>query len=799
MIKNYLKIAWRNLLKNKASSVINIGGLAVGMAVAMLIGLWIYSELSFDKNIPNHDHIAQVMQNQWINNETDTWNSQAYPLGPMLRAEYGADFKHVIMSSWTGGHIFSIGDKNLKVSGNFMEPGITDMLSLKMIKGSRNGLNDPNSILLSQSAVKAVFGDADPMNKIIKIDHDDVLTVKVTGVYEDLPENSSFGDLTFISPWQLLVKDQHYDTRFGNPWGASWFQTLVQIADNADMNKVSYKIKDIKMKDLQRTHNSDARFKPVIFLHPMNNWHLYGDFKNGANTGGDIQYVWLFGVIGVFVLLLACINFMNLSTARSEKRAKEVGIRKSVGSVRSQLIAQFYCESLVIAFFSFLFAILFVQLSLPFFNEVAGKKTLMPWGSSLFWLAGIGFTLFTGLIAGSYPALYLSSFNPVKVLKGTFRAGRLASVPRKVLVVVQFTVSIVLIIGTIVVFNQVQYAKNRPIGFNVSGLMIVPLQTDYIAKKYDAIKNDLLTSGVAASVSQSQTRITDGNSSNGGFTWQGKDPALQENFKSLGISAEFGKTAKWQIKEGRDFDPSLKSDSSGFVINEACVKYLGFKNPIGQTITWIGNGNYKIIGVVKDIVSESAYQPVQQTFYWLRKDLNNVDIRLSPNTSAHEAIDKIGAIFKKYDPSTPFEYSFADDDYAKKFDTEERVGKLASSFAGLAIFISCLGLFGMASFMAEQRVKEIGVRKVLGASVFNLWRLLSKDFVGLVVISLFIASPLAYYFMHKWLEGYTYRTSMGWWIFGITAAGALLITVLTVSYQSLKAAMANPVRSLRSE
>ncbi len=799
MTKNYLKIAWRNLLKNKASSVINIGGLAVGMAVAMLIGLWMYTELSFDKNIPNHDRIAQVMQNQWINNETDTWNSQAYPLGAMLRNEYDGDFKYVIMSSWTGGHIFSIGDKNLKVSGNFMEPGITDMLSLKMIKGSKNGLNDPNSILLSQSAVKAIFGDTDPMNKIIKIDHDDVLTVKVTGVYADLPENSSFGDLAFISPWQLLVKDQHYDTRFHNPWGASWFQTLVQVADNADMNRVSNKIKDIKMKDLVRLHNSDARFKPVIFLHPMNKWHLYSDFKNGINTGGDIQYVWLFGIIGVFVLLLACINFMNLSTARSEKRAKEVGIRKSVGSLRSQLIAQFYCESLVIAIFSFLFALLFVQLCLPFFNDVAAKKISMPWGSPLFLLFGLVFTLFTGLIAGSYPALYLSSFNPVKVLKGTFRAGRLASVPRKVLVVLQFTVSIVLIIGTIVVFNQVQYAKNRPIGYNVNALMVVPLQTDFIAKKSNAVKNDLMTSGVVASVSMSETHITDGNPSNGGFTWQGKDPALQENFKSLGISPEFGKTVKWELKEGRDFDAAIPSDSSAFIVNEACVKYLGFKNPIGQTITWLGSGKYKIIGVVKDMITESAYRPVEQTFFYLRKGLTNVDIRLNPNTSAHEAIDKIGAIFKKYDPSTPFEYNFADDDYAKKFDTEVRVGKLASSFAGLAIFISCLGLFGMASFTAEQRVKEIGVRKVLGATVFNLWQLLSKDFVALVIISLLIASPIAYYFMHSWLQNYQYRSAIDWWIFAVTAAGALLITVLTVSYQSIKAALANPVKSLRSE
>ena len=799
MIKNYLTVAWRNLIKNKASSLINIGGLAVGMAVAMLIGLWMYTELSFDKNIPNHDRIAQVMQNQWINNETDTWNSQAYPLGPMLRSKYGSDFKHVIMASWTNGHVFSIGNKNLKVSGNFMEPGIVDMLSLRMIKGSKNGLNDPNSILLSQSAVKSIFGDANPMNRIIKIDHDDVLTVRVTGVYEDLPENSSFGDLAFVSPWQLLVKDQHYDTRFNNPWGASWFQTFVQIADNADMDKVSYKIKDIKMKDLQRTNNSDARFRPVIFLHPMNNWHLYSDFKNGVNIGGGIQYVWLFGIIGVFVLLLACINFMNLSTARSEKRAREVGIRKAVGSVRSQLITQFYCESLVIAAFSFLFALLFVMLCLPLFNDMAAKKITMPWGSPLFWLTGIGFTLFTGLIAGSYPALYLSSFNPVKVLKGTFRAGRLASLPRKVLVVLQFTVSIVLIIGTIVVFKQVQYAKDRPIGYNVSGLMIVPLQNDYVIKKYDAIKNDLITSGVIASVSRSETRITDGNASNGGFTWQGKDPALQENFKSLSVSPEFGKTVKWQITQGRDFDPTLLSDSSGFIINEACVKYLSFKNPIGQTINWIGSGNYKIIGVVKDLVSESAYQPVQQTFYFLGHWLRNVDIRLNPNTSAHEALDKIGAIFKKYDPSTPFEYNFADDDYAKKFDTEVRVGKLASSFAGLAIFISCLGLFGMASFMAEQRTKEVGVRKVLGASVFNLWRLLSKDFVMLVIISLVIATPVSYYLMHKWLQNYQYRAEISWWVFGITALGAVLITVTTVSYQSIKAALANPVKSLRNE
>jgi putative ABC transport system permease protein len=798
MIKNYLKIAWRNLIKNKASSLINIGGLAVGMAVAMLICLWIWDEVSYDKSFPNHDRIASAMQNQWINNTTETWNSEGYPLGPTLRSVYGSDFKHVLMSSWTGGHILSYGDKNLKQKGNFIEPGVTDMLSLKMLEGTRNGLKNPESILLSRSTAKAVFGNVDPMDKTIKIDHK--LLVKVTGVYEDLPANCSFADLTFISPWQLLVNDQHYDTRFNNPWGASWFQTFVQIADNADMDKVSAKIKNVKLNSLNKTHNDDARFRPEIFLQPMNKWHLYSDFKNGKSVGGRIQYVWLFGIIGIFVLLLACINFMNLSTARSEKRAKEVGIRKAIGSMRSQLISQFYSESLLIAVCAFLFALILVQLSLPFFNEVSDKKMSVLWGSPLFWLIGISFSLITGLVAGSYPALYLSSFQPVKVLKGTFRVGRLAAIPRKVLVVLQFTVSVVLIIGTIIVFQQIQFAKNRPVGYDRNGIIVVPLQTDEISKKYETVKNDLLASGAVASIAESENQLTDIYITNGGFTWKGKDPGLQEEFVSMSVSREFGKTMGWKIKDGRDFNSAFKSDSSGFIINEAAVKYLGFKNPVGQTINWLGNRTYTIIGVVKDMVNQSVYEPVRQTFFYLRKGpLGNVNIRINPNISTLDAISKIGAVFKKYDPNTPFEYHFVDENYAKKFNNEERIGKLASAFASLAIFISCLGLFGMASFTAEQRVKEIGVRKVLGASVFNLWRLLSKDFVTLVIISLIIATPVAYYFMHKWLQNYQYRAEIAWWIFVVTALGAVTITLLTVSYQSIKAALANPVKSLRSE
>jgi ABC-type antimicrobial peptide transport system permease subunit len=568
------------------------------------------------------------------------------------------------------------------------------------------------------------------------------------------------------------------------------------------MKEVSAKIKDIKLDALKSLNNSDARYSSQLFLHPMSKWYLYGEFKNGINVGGRIQYVWLFGIIGMFVLLLACINFMNLSTARSEKRAKEVGIRKAIGSVRSQLITQFYSESLLIALMAFFLSLLLVQLSLPEFNQLADKKVAILWDNPLFWVAGIAFSLLTGLIAGSYPALYLSSFQPVKVLKGTFKVGRFAAIPRKVLVVVQFAVSIVLIIGTIIVFQQIQFAKNRPVGYSRANLLNVSLQTDGINKQYQSLKNDLLASGAVSNVSESESPITSIYISNGGFTWKGKDPSVQEQFISMAVTADFGQTLNWQIKDGRDFDPAFLSDSSGFIVNEAAVKFMGLKHPIGETIEWIGNGKFKIIGVVKNMVNQSAYEPAKQSFFYLARpwtNLSNINIKINPRISAHDAIAKIAVIFKKYDPSSPLNYHFVDDDYAKKFENEERIGKLASCFAGLAIFISCLGLFGMASFMAEQRIKEIGVRKVLGATVFNLWQLLSRDFVVLVIISLLIASPMAWYFMHNWLQSYQYRTEISGWVFAIAAMGAMVITLLTVSYQSIKAALANPVKSLKSE
>ncbi|HTB25550.1 MAG TPA: FtsX-like permease family protein, partial [Puia sp.] len=549
-------------------------------------------------------------------------------------------------------------------------------------------------------------------------------------------------------------------------------------------------------------NNDDVRFKPLLFLQPMKNWHLYSEFKNGINTGGAIQYVWLFGIIGIFVLLLACINFMNLSTAKSEKRAKEVSIRKSVGSLRNQLISQFYIESGLIALLAFFFALLLVQIMMPFFNDLSGKNMHVMWTNPVFWLLGLGFSIITGVIAGSYPALYLSSFNPVKVLKGGFHAGRFASIPRKVLVVIQFAVSIILIVGTLVVFQQIQYAKNRPVGYSRNGLIIVPLQTEEIGRQYDVVRNELIKTGVISAISESESSITGIYNTNSGFKWNGKDPQLQEEFTSMSVSPEYGKTIGWQIVDGRDFIASNLNDSSALLINEAAVKYMGLKNPVGETVDWSGNGKYHIIGVIKNMVTSSPYDQAKQSFFYLLPrwgHMNNVNIRVNPAVSMSDALAKISIVFKKFDPSSPFVYQFVDEEYAKKFSDEERIGKLASSFATLAIFISCLGLFGMASFTAEKRIKEIGIRKVLGASVFNLWRLLSKEFVGLVIISFLISVPLSWYLMNHWLLNYEYRSGITGWIFVWTALGTIFITLLTVSYQSIRAAITNPVNSLRSE
>ena len=804
MLKNYFKVAFRNLAKNKLHTFINIAGLSVGMAVTMLIGLWVRDELSFNTSHENYDRIGMVALNETVMGSVKTSTMVPYPLAGELGSNYGNRCKHIVAANQAWESVLTVGEKKLAVMGQFMQPAGPELFTLRMLKGSRDGLKDPASILLAASAARAFFGEEDPMGRSIKIDDNDSSHVTVTGIYEDLPHNSFLSSVKFISSWDWFLANNPYMKKKG--WDNHAIRIYVEIQPNTRFEAVSSGIRNAELSVVQHLAGMklEAATHPQLWLHPMRDWHLYSDFKNGAARPDAIRFVRLVGVIGGFVLLLACINFMNLSTARSERRAKEVGIRKTIGSARRQLIYQFFSESYTVVILAFLMAILLAALSLPWFNGLAAKQMTMPWFDPWFWIAGLCFMLLTGLLAGSYPALYLSSFKPVNVLKGEFRAGRLAIAPRKVLVVLQFTVSVTLIICTIVVYNQIQFARNRPIGYSREGLLLMKIRSSEYFRKYDVLKYELKNTGAVAEMAESQSPVTGVYSHSNGFMWKDKSPAIHEDFATLNVSPEYGNTVGWQFIAGRNFLPGYTSDSSGFVINESAAKFMGLRHPVGEIVRWTakwGNidKNFTVLGVVKDMIMESPFEPARPTVFWLGGSYNWFNIKINPQVSTHEALSKIEAVFKRVTPTVPFDYEFADQDYALKFAAEERIGQLARLFAALAIFISCLGLFGMSAFMAEQRTKEIGLRKVLGASVANLLALLSGDFVRLVLLSLLIATPAAWYFMSRWLEHYTYHTPLSWWIFAVTALGTLGMTLLTVSFQSAKAALMNPAKSLRME
>ena len=791
LLGSYVKIGLRNLTRNKVPSFINIFGLSVGMAVTMLIAFWIWDEVNFN-TFPEHaDRIAQVFLNGSSNGEKWSEGGMPVPLAEELRRSYPNDFQYVSLIEGANTTL-STGDHISTHQGCYMEADAPKILSLKMLGGTRDGLKEPASVMLSESVAKAMFGKADPMGRLVKLNN--LFTVKVSGVYEDLPRNSNFNDLSFIIPWTFFIEKWQWIRDVKDNWQNFSPGILVQLYPNGNFEKVSEKIKDV----ITRKAPPDKSLQRNLFLYPMSRWHLYGEFHDWVNDGGAITFVWLFGLIGFFVLLLACINFMNLSTARSEKRAKEVGIRKVMGSMRGQLIGQFFSESILMTQFSLLLAILIVQLMLPWFNQVADKNLSIPWENPWFWIAGVVFSLLTGLIAGSYPAVYLSSFQPVKVLKGTFRVGRLAAIPRKVLVVVQFTVSVLLITGTIIVYRQIQFAKDRPVGYNRNGLIAIQETTPEIYDNYQIIRSEMLRSGAATEIAESQCPVTDIWANSGDFNWEGKDPNFRESISVIGIRHEYGKVVDWHIKEGRDFSAAVKSDSQGVVLNESAVRYMGLKHPIGQTIHW-GKRTLQVLGVIDDMIMASPYGRGRQTAYYISGSGNVINIRINPNISVSDALKRTEIIFKKYNPGAPFAFTFVNQDYAKKFGDEERIGKLAAFFALLAILISCLGLYGLAAFVAEQRTKEIGIRKVLGASLVQLWGLLSKEFVVLIVISLLVAMPVAGYFMHGWLKHFEYRAGISWWIFALSGLSALLITLLTVSYQAIRAGRLNPVKSLRTE
>jgi putative ABC transport system permease protein len=806
MFKNYFRVGLRNLARNNGYSFINIGGLALGMTVTMLIGLWIYDELSFDKYHKNYDSIGQIWAGGIDQETREITGSIALqlPMAAVLQNNYTHYFKHVVLGWWVGEYILSNDDKKLTKTGEFMEAGGLEMLSLKMLSGSySSSFRDPHSIILSKSTAEAMFGDEDPINKTLKINNR--LEVKVTGIYEDIPKNNRFSEVQFFSPWELWYSSNDWIKQNILNWDNRSFNIYVQLQPNITMEEANRGIHDFYYKNLPKDFLKEVdKYKPYAQVLPMATWHLYSELKNGKPAGGRITFVWLFGVVGIFVLLLACINFINLSTARSEKRAREVGVRKSIGSSRGQLVFQFLSESFIVVVIAFLASLVLLVFAQPWFNDFADKDISLPFANVTFWLIMASFVFITGFMAGLYPAFYLSSFQAAKVLKGTMRLGRLASLPRRVLVVIQFTVSVVLIIGTIVVYQQIQYARSRPVGYDRNGLITIAMNDPNYRGKHEALRNELLNTGVIEDIGYSSNPVTAVWNNSGGYTWKGSDPEKDNDFAIMNVTSTFGNAVGWQLLEGRDFSSDLVSDSASVIINETAAKYINLKDPTSEFIgnEYAGTKTWKIVGVIKDLVMDSPYEPVKRTLFFLDYNYSaasQIEIKIKPNIDGVEATRKIEAVFKKLVPSASFDFRFVDAQYDLKFSQEQRIGKLAGVFAVLAIIISCLGLFGLASFVAERRTKEIGIRKVLGASVANLWQMLSSDFIVLIIISCFVAIPISYYFMNQWLTNYNYRTEIPWWIFILTSAGALFITLLTVSLQAVKAALMNPVNSLRSE
>jgi putative ABC transport system permease protein len=801
MLKNYFIIAWRNLKKNKTISFLNIGGLAIGMAVAMLIGVWIWDELSFDRYNKNYDTIAQLARREMVNGEvfiSDRNNHFPAPLSGELKNSYANLFKQVCLATEPGEQMLSVDDKMFSRLGMYVEPEFTKMFTLNILAGSTSTFTQPNSILLSKSLATAFFGDEAAVGKLIKLNNNQ--NVKVSAVYEDLPANNRFADIGFFCPWGLLVASNNNVRDNLNNWNNSSYHIFVQTADGISMSDISKRIKDIFWPKVQTTKTKTADEPTMVFLHPMKDWHLRSEWKNGVQAGGQIQLVKLFGIIGIFVLLLACINFMNLSTARSEKRAKEVGVRKTFGSLRGQLIKQFLSESLLIVVIAFVLSLTLVSLSLGAFNAMANKNIQLSFLNPVFWSIAVPFILITAFVSGCYPALYLSSFRPVKVLKGTFKAGRFAVIPRRLMTSVQFTVSIVLIVSTIVIYRQIEHAKSRPVGYDRNGLIRINMTTSDLNGKYDVLREALLSSGAAVSFAQSSSATTENNYFDDRFEWEGKDPNLPKMaFALRAVTWDFGKTVGWQFLEGRDFSRAFPTDNTAIILNETAVKYMGLRNPVGKQIRWNG-APFTVVGIIRDMVTESPYKPVQQSLFFMVPGIGPViTIKLNPKLSAAEALGKIEPIFKRLNPSAPFAYKFVDEEYARKFAAEERVGVLSGFFAILAIFISCLGIFGLASFVTQQRIKEVSMRKILGASVLNLWSLLTKEFVLLVLVSFVIAVPVANYLSAEWLQKFEYRIDLEWWIFLAAGLGALIITLLTASFHAFRAAMASPVKNLRSE
>jgi ABC-type antimicrobial peptide transport system permease subunit len=786
MIRNYIKIAWRNLVKDKSFSLINILGLAVGMASAILIMLWIQYEMGYDQFHERKDRIYEVWNRVNRDGEISSWNTTPRILGPTLKKDL-PEVEHAVRVDWTNRYLFSIGDKRLMASGTAVDSNFLQVFSFPMLKGDPNSvLNDPSSIVLTESLAKKLYGDEDPMGKVLLIENK--YSFKVSGILKDLPSNTRF-DFEYLLPWSFLRQvgaDDQY-------WGNNSTRNYVLLKPNASEANVQ-----AKLKTLRKKYDADDP-EAEMFIYPMERWRLYSRFESGKESGGMIEFVRLFGMIAAFILLIACINFMNLSTARSEKRAKEVGVRKVAGALKHSLVTQFLGESLMVALLAGIVSLLIVELSLPAFSSLTERVLGVDYRDPVNWMYFLGFIVLTGLVAGSYPAFFLSSFQPIRVLKGTLVKVNGAVTPRKVLVVLQFTFAIILTIGTIIIRQQIKYAQDRQPGYNKDNLVYHFLTGD-LEKNYPLVKNELLSKGIAKSITKTSAPMTEGWSNSWGFEWAGKQEGDRRLFDRYCADEHLANTAGLQIVQGRDMDLGLyPTDSSAILLNESAAKAMGFKDPIGQVIRDDGR-EWHVVGVFRDFILQSPYRKTTPMVVEGAKGWFNVmHIKLNGDRSTAENLKQMGEVFRRFNPTFPVDIKFVDEEYARKFENEQRTGKLVSIFTILTVLISCLGLFGLATYMAEARIKEIGVRKVLGASVSGITTLLSKDFLKLVGIALLIAIPLAWWAMHTWLEKFEYRVEIKWWYFALAGVSALMIALLTVSYQAIRAAMMNPVKSLRSE
>jgi ABC-type antimicrobial peptide transport system permease subunit len=783
MIKNYFKTAWRNLFRNKGFSITNILGLTIGISCAIFILLWVYDELTYDRFQKNYDNIYQVIANRDFNNQVFTDRSMVLPLARELENS-SPQIKHAVVTTYQQQQVLAYNNNKIKKGGYFVSDHFFDIFSWQFVKGNAaTALKDPNSIVLTEDAAKAFFGNDDPVNKVLTIDNNK--SVKVSAIVKHAPGNSTF-QFDWIRPFNYDDPDTKASM---SEWTNSSWNVFVQTKPNADTALLNKSITKIK-----RSHGKDEISS--YFAFPMNHWHLYSDFDKGKNTGGMIEYVRLFSIIAVIILLIACINFMNLSTARSEKRAKEVGIRKTLGSTKRQLVSQFFCESFILTLIAFVLAITTVALLLPSFNLMVDKHLSLNIMQPLFWIMALGIILFTAFIAGSYPALYLSSFSPVKVLKGTIISGKKTILPRHILVTSQFVISILLISATIIVYQQIQHVKDRDMGYNPNDLVMIPSTPD-TDKSFAAIKHDLLASGIITSVTRTSSPITAVWWNTGAPDYDGKPANAQIIMGGLGTDIDFAKTMGVKILQGHDFTGS-PADSNSMMLNKAAVDAMKLKNPIGMQMRY--GRTYTIIGVTDNVIMTSPYEPAYPML--IVYDGNNSStntMRIKTGVPAQKAIAFMQTVFKKYNPSVPFEYKFVDQEFQKKFLTEELIGKLTNIFSALAIFICCLGLAGLASFTIEKRFREIGVRKVLGANVQQLLILISKEFLRLVVIAFVIAVPLTFWLMSNWLDKYNYRISISLWLFIVVGISMFLLTLVVVSLNTIKAATANPVKSLRTE